>query len=322
MISGVGVNLLEAIDIYINVRRSLGAVFGVQARILNSFGREVGDIPLDRINRRAAYDFCQGDGRPTTWRQGKDNALRGFFDWLVSRGHLAASPLPNQRPQVINSFQAYIYSFDELQRLLDATSILTPRCHRLRCQTFRTLLLLLYGAGLRPGEGLRLRLCDVDLTERILTITDTKFFKARLVPIGSQLAESLAEYKEERISLPMPAGTESSFFTIKGLPIPHETLNRSFAQLRSHVGVKRLPDARWQPRVHDLRHTFAVHRLVAWYREGEDVQACLPFLATYMGHVGISGTRAYLTMTPELLTEASKRFERYSNPENGRTDND
>jgi integrase len=89
-------------------------------------------------------------------------------------------------------------------------------------------------------------------------------------------------------------------------------LERIFRRLRVHAGIKRPAADRWQPRLHDLRHTFALDRLIAWYREGADVQACLPLLATYLGHVNVSGTQTYLTMTPALLTEASQRFERYA----------
>ena len=111
----------------------------------------------------------------------------------------------------------------------------------------------------------------------------------------------------------MPAGTHSAFFTVRtGDRITLNKLEKVFARLRQHAGIQSPPGARWQPRLHDLRHAFAVHRLIAWYREGEDVQACLPLLSTYLGHVNVSGTQAYLSMTPELLAEASKCFERYA----------
>lgn len=111
----------------------------------------------------------------------------------------------------------------------------------------------------------------------------------------------------------MPTDVRSSFFASRtGAAISLAMLEKVFVRLREHTGIRRPADARWQPRLHDLRHTFAMHRLITWYRQGADVQACLPLLSTYLGHVNISGTQAYLTMTPELLTEASKRFERYA----------
>lgn len=135
--------------------------------------------------------------------------------------------------------------------------------------TFRTLLLVLYGAGLRPGEGWRLRSCDVDLRERLLAIWDTKFFKFRLVPIGSDLVGALESYRIARQRLPEPLGSQSAFFASRtGNAISLGRLEEIFVRLRAHARVERPPEARWQPRLHDLPHTFAVHRLVTCYREG------------------------------------------------------
>ena len=305
--------LNEAVNAYITMRRSLGAVFSTDTRILRSFTRALGDIPLDTVDPQAIYVFCRGSGPPTRWWERKHQTLCGFFTFLVTRGYLSASPLPEPAPCIPRSFKPHIYSRDELQRLLEATKILEDKHSPLQHTTFRILLLVLYGAGLRPSEGLRLRCCDVDLDERVLAVWDTKFFKSRLVPIGRTLAAALFTYHKARQRLPMPAGTHSAFFTAHtGVPITLSKLEKVFARLRQHAGIQSPPGARWQPRLHDLRHSFALHRLIAWYREGVDVQARLPLLSTYLGHVNLSGTQTYLTMTHELLAEASKRFERYT----------
>lgn len=305
--------LAEAVDSYVTLKRSLGAVFSAEARILHSFVRALGDTFLDAINREAVHAFCRGTGHPTRWWERKHYTLRDFFAYLVTRGHMSASPLPDLASRIPRSFEPYIYSREELQRLLDATAILEDYRSPLQHNTFRTLLLTLYGAGLRPSEGLRLRCCDIDLDDRVLAIWDTKFFKSRLVPVGTALAAALGTYRKARRDLPMPAEGRSAFFASRtGGPITLNRLENVFVRLRGHARVQRPPGDRWQPRLHDLRHAFAVHRLVAWYREGADVQACLPLLSTYLGHVNIAGTQAYLTMTPELLAEASKRFERYA----------
>lgn len=302
----------EAVDSYVTLKRSLGSVFAAETRILRFFARVLGDVPVDSLDRRAVDAFCRGSGPPTRWWERKHQTLRGLFAYLVSRGHMAASPLSELAPRIPRSFEPYIYSREELQRLLDATAILKDSRSPLEHGTFRTLLLVLYGAGLRPSEGLRLRCCDVDLGDRVLAIWDTKFFKSRLVPFGTALAAAIGTYREARQGLPMPAKDCSAFFASRtGGPITLARLEKVFVRLRKHAEVQGSPGARWQPRLHDMRHTFAVHRLIAWYREGVDVQACLAVLSTYLGHVNISGTQAYLTMTPELLAEASKRFERY-----------
>jgi|PlaIllAssembly_1097288.scaffolds.fasta_scaffold147886_2 site-specific recombinase XerD len=305
-------NLSMAIDSYITLKRSLGAVFRAETRILSCFLREFGNIPLDTLCPAACRTFCRGAGPPTRWWERKYYTLRDFFAFWLARGHLAVSPLPDAGPKVPRSFEPYIYSRAELQRLLDATSLLEDKSSAPSPQTLRALLLVLYAAGLRPGEGLRLRGCDVDLRERVLSIWDTKFFKSRLVPIGVGLCRVLESYHAIRRGLPMPEAGHSVFFASRrGHAITLQQLERVFTRLRKHTGIDRPSHARRQPRLHDLRHTFAVHRLIAWYREGADVQACLPLLATYLGHVNVSGTQTYLTMTPELLAEASHRFERY-----------
>ncbi len=305
--------IAEAVNSYVTLKRSLGAVFSAETRILRSFARTLGDISPDAIDREATYAFCRGTGPPTRWWERKHYTLRDFFAYLMAREHMSASPLPEMAPRIPRLFEPYIYSREELQRLLDATEILEDNRSPLQHNTFRTLLLILYGAGLRPSEGLRLRCCDVDLDERVLAIWDTKFFKSRLVPIGAALATALSTYSKARRDLPMPADARSAFFASRaGSAISLSRLEKVFVRLREHAGIRSPPGARWQPRLHDMRHAFAVHRLVAWYREGADVQACLPLLATYLGHVNVSGTQAYLTMTPELLAEASKRFERYA----------
>ena len=314
--------LLEAIDAYITLKRSLGAVFRADTRVLVlSAARSATFLSAVSIPKLSMTSVA-AKGRQ---RRGgsADTALRGFFAYLVSRGYLAACPLPEQRPRVTRSFRPHIYTPDELRRLLDATAILEDSCFPLQRKTFKTLLLLLYGAGLRPSEGVRLRCRDVDLRERVLTVSDTKFFKSRLVPIGAVLATGLAKYYQERQHLlPMPAKARSAFFASHtGDAIRLGKLESVFAQLRKEAGLQSPQGARWQPRLHDLRHTFAVNRLIAWYREGADVQSCLP-LSTYLGHANISGTQAYLTMTPELLTEASKRFARYAVAKEGDNDND
>ena len=303
----------EAIESYLTLKRSLGAVFSAETRILRSFGRVLGDASLDSITRDACQAFCRGSGPPTRFWERKHQTLRGFFSYLSTRGHLRESPLPFASPCILRSFQAYIYSHDELRRLLEATSILQTARSPQQPLTFRTLLLVLYGAGLRPGEALRLRRCDVDMADRTLTIWATKFFKSRFVPIGADLCKALDAYWTVRQRLPLPDETRSAFFcTRTGHAISLARLERVFVRLREHAGIGRPVSDRWQPRLHDMRHSFAVHRVVAWYREGDDVQACLPLLATYLGHINLSGTQTYLTMTAELLGEASRRFERYA----------
>jgi integrase/recombinase XerD len=305
--------LVSSIESYIALRRSLGLVFAAESRILRSLASSLGDICLAGIDPQACRQFCRGEGAATRWWERKYYVLRDFFAFLVSRGHLLTAPALGCCPKFTRTFEPYIYSHEELRKLLAEAASLRDCQWPEQGPTFRILLLTLYGAGLRPGEGLRLRYCDVNLDALVLSIWDTKFFKSRLVPVGGDLARALLAFQKKRQQLPMPEAERSAFFPDpSGRMICLAKLERVFAQLRIRAGVRRPAGSRWQPRLHDLRHSFAVHRLVAWYREGSDVQACLPLLSTYLGHRNISGTQTYLTMTPQLLTEAGNRFERYA----------
>ena len=184
---------------------------------------------------------------------------------------------------------------------------------QLDAPTFRALLLLLYGAGLRHGEARRLALADVDLPRALITVRGTKFYKSRLVPVGPPLAQALEAYAATRAAFPASPAGEATFLANRdGTPLKARTVHKAFDALRRQAGVRNADGARYQPRLHDLRHSFATHRLTSWYRQGADVQRLLPVLATYLGHESVAGTQVYLTLTPELLREASLRFERYA----------
>jgi integrase/recombinase XerD len=307
--------LSSAIENYVALKRSLGAVFSVDARILRSFSRATGDVCLEVITPEQCRKFCRGEGLPTRFWERKHQCLHGFFRYLHARGILANLPFQESAPHIQRIFRPYIYSRGELRRLLEAIAQ-EQSCRRvLEPETLRTIILLLYGAGLRAGEALRLRTCDVDFQDRVLTVWNTKFFKSRLIPIGTTLATALAHYAQRRQPAHQPSEDPHSFFTTRtGKTVSLGLLEAAFVRLRQQAGIRRSSTDRWQPRLHDLRATFAVHRLIAWYREGANLQTRLQFLSTYLGHVNISGTQAYLPMTHEVLAEASRRFERYAQP--------
>lgn len=306
--------LASAVETYVSLKQSLGAVFSVDARILAAFVRAVGDVSVSTITSDMCTAFCRGHGPPTRYWSRKHEALRGLFRYLVGRGHVIHSPLPEPGPRIQSTFQRYIYTHDDVVRLVQAAAQPVHPATRIQPQTLRLVVLVLYATGLRAGEALRLRCCDVDLRDQLLTIWDSQFFKSRLVPIGTDLGRALSQYQTDRARLSLADGDRSVFFTTRrGRAISLGRFEYAFTRLlrQTHVGHGYTGH---RPRPHDLRATFAVHRLIAWYREGADVQARLPLLATYLGHVNVSATSVYLTMTAELLVEASRRFERYAQP--------
>ncbi len=302
--------LAHAVATYVAYKQSLGIRFVTDARTLTSFCRTLGEIEMDQVSADRVSAFLAGTGPVTRFWHRKLDALRGFYRFALARGLGSSSPLPTRAPRSPRAFVPYLYSREEIKRLLAATENRSG-CHLSSC-TCRTLLLLLYGSGLRISEALALDLADVDLNTGILCIRESKFYKTRLVPIGVDLVRVLARYAEEsnRCSATTPL---TPFFLTRDSGRPSRaSAETAFKQIRERAGVRREDGARYQPRLHDMRHVFAVNRLVSWYRQGADVQRLLPRLATYLGHVNVAATAHYLTMTPELLQEASRRFERYA----------
>jgi site-specific recombinase XerD len=302
--------LVQAVSAYVVYKQSLGMRFATEARTLKSFCRTLGDVDIGRIEPEQVRAFLDGAGPMTRFWHRKLDALRVFYRFALARGYAPRSPLPTNVPRCAQAFVPYIYSEDEIKRLLAAAAS-REHCN-LSSRTCRTLLLLLYGAGLRIGEALSLDLADVDLDAGLLRIRNSKFYKTRVVPIGTDLTWVLHDYSLER-GEGAPIAADAPFLLTRQCKRPSRAAAEdAFKQMREHAKVCRVDGARYQPRLHDLRHTYAVTRLVRWYREGADVQRLLPQLATYLGHVHISGTQRYLTMTPELLRQASLRFERYA----------
>jgi integrase/recombinase XerD len=171
-----------------------------------------------------------------------------------------------------------------------------------------TLLLVLYTTGLRIGEAIRLHLSDFDRDQAVLHIRAGKFRKARLVPITTSLCVRLNTYLEQRRTAGAPTHADAPlFWSPRRGPYSLIGVQSGISRLLRAVCGKR-PGRGTGPRVHDIRHAFAVHRLLRWYRDGVDVQTKLPLLATYLGHCTFLSTQFYLTATPELLAEASRRF--------------
>jgi len=300
---------------YVDLKQSMGSRFHTESVILKAFLKAVGDIDVAQVDVEGVLNYISGTGPVTRFWHRKHEALRGFYRFAIGRGHVTQSPLPETLPRSSRRFTPYIYSSEELHRLLKTAGQFGTSRTKLQAPTICTLLLLLYGAGLRVSEALSLKLQDVDLTESLLTIHESKFYKTRLVPIGSLLTDILIAYTKERCRSGHRSDTTDAFFVTRTREaIKLLTVERTFSHIRKVADVYRNDGARYQPRLHDLRHTFAVHRLVAWYRQGADVQRLLPLLSTYLGHIHIAATQQYLTMTSDLLREASIRFENYAWP--------
>jgi integrase/recombinase XerD len=308
--------LRPAIEEFVRYKQSLGAVYKADATSLKAFLRRTGNVELKALTGQQVEDHLPIlIGMATSNWYSKYYTLARFFRFAASRGFMEHQVLPTSLPERPVNFVPYIYSTQDMHRLLGVPDSHYSPVSPLTPYTTRTLVLLLYGAGLRLGEAIHLKPRDVDLSNAILTIRNTKFSKSRLVPIGTDLAHVLCLYWERQCLEKDPLSDPPFLITRRGGSISQNHADNQFKWLRMAAGVLRFDTARYQPRLHDLRHTFAVNRIVAWYREGKDVQRLLPQLCTYMGHVRIDETATYLRMTAELLQEANHRFERYAEGE-------
>ena len=204
----------------------------------------------------------------------------------------------------------HIYTDAEVACLLQQASRLLPR-HGLRPATYVAYFSLLVSTGLRLSEACRLTTDDVDLVNGILAIRETKFRKSRLVPLHPSATQALARYADRRAACCAAPRSEYFFRTEHSPRLTRDTVERTFGRIKQRLGWTGHGRTR-QPRIHDMRHTFATRRLLRWYQEGADVDHKILALATYLGHAKVTGTYWYCTAVPELLAITSQRFERFA----------
>jgi integrase len=206
----------DVVDAYLIRQKSLGTRFECAGKILRQFSRIIGNPKIDEVTPEAVAEFLYGTGPlSATWML-RYKVLTGLYRFAVGRGYVGNSPLPKLIPKLPPQQTPYVYSTEELRRLLESTSVLQIGHSPHVPAIYRTLLLLLYGSGMRIGEALGLTLQDVDLSGQVITVRDTKFFKTRLVPIGPKLTLELAAHIERLRLLPRSVGEASPLFTTRG----------------------------------------------------------------------------------------------------------
>lgn len=241
-------------------------------------------------------------------KNGKLRFARGFLNYLVRMGELPDNPAQRIPYLKQKTYKPRIYTLQEIHRILAAARDLQRRYpNRLTGWTMETLVLLLYACGLRLGEAINLKIQDVDFEQGILSLWQTKFHKERLVPFSSSVGQKLRAYLTRRNKSYPSVQPQEPFFRNPGGKYSKSGIQQRFQLLLAHCGMAK--SGRGGPRLHDLRHTFAVHRLYKWYQEGHDIHNKLPLLSTYMGHVNIENTQVYLTITQALLREGDRRFQ-------------
>jgi len=297
-----------AVDDYIALRRSLGFKLREYGVCLHEFVSFLEENGAEHITKKLAVEYstrCQHE-KSVTWAL-RLCIIRGFARYR--RGDDPKTEIPPIGLLRFRSQRArpYVYSDDEICRLLQAAlKIESP--HKIQPRTYHCLFGLLAVTGLRVGEAISLQTQDVDWTDGVLTIRGAKFGKSRLVPLHSTTSTMLRDYAKLRDEIFAGKPASHFFVTSHGTKLEKPNLSRIFRELSRQIGIRK-PDERHGPRIHDLRHRFAIETLLRWYRGGEEVGRLMPVLSTFLGHSNVSGTYWYLSNTPELMGAAGKLLE-------------
>jgi len=311
------IDLRSKVDDYLAERRRLGFELRNMALALVSFASYAeyvghqGPLTTDVMADWARQDKAQNHSLGTWARRLK--VLRPFTRWLRQFEPHTEVPDASIFGPVPGRVAPHIYREAEIVELLVAARGLNPQ-GGLRPATYEILFGLIASAGLRVSEALSLLDTDVDLSDGTLMVRQTKFAKSRLLPLHPSTVEALVRYRQLR-SQQVQTTTDTPFFVGTrghrlGQPLSDRQVHRVFNELRDQLGwVDR--GAHGHPRIHDLRHSFAVRRLMLWHEQGIDVDQAMLTLSTYLGHAKISNTYWYLTGVPELMALAGSKFERF-----------
>lgn len=300
--------LCKAIDEYLALRRGLGFKLQQEGLWLDQFASFLKRRRSSRVTTTLALEWATQPAHAQSAHLARRlSVVRGFAHFRAASDPRTEVPPQTLLPYRYHRKPPYIYTNAELGRLLDAAKRL-PSKTRLRQKTYTTLLGLLAVTGMRIREAVDLDRDDVDLAAGVLTVRRGKFGKSRLVPVHASTRRALARYAAWRDSLQPKPVTTTFFVGEHGRHLTANVAEVTFVKLSRRAGLRGPTDHRG-PRLHDLRHRFAVHVLLDWYREGDDVEHRLPQLSAYLGHAHVTDTYWYLSAVPELMCMVSARME-------------
>jgi integrase len=304
--------LRQSINDYLTLRRRLGVTLLETGRVLAAFATYAEDegaahVTTDLVLRWAS---CLSRVSPATLN-GRVQMIRRFTQWRQLTDPRTEVPRADLLPGRYRRRPPRLYREEDIPRLLTAARHL-PSPNGLRGRSYATLFGLLVVTGLRSSEVVALDDADVDRDEARLRIRRTKFGKSRLVPLHPSTMAALTSYQAVRDRVVRHRPSDALFVSERGVRITQGAAEYTFARVSAHIGVRPRFRAhrlgRGFPRLHDLRHRFAIRTLVDWYRAGLTVDPLLPLLATYLGHVHVHDTYWYLEAVPELLQLATERL--------------
>jgi integrase/recombinase XerD len=290
------VTVSQCVEVYIQKRRDCGYNYASIAKVLRRFARFVGKLDISKVTSTHVEEFLSNPAiSNNTWRAYAWH-LRNFFKHWHGHQQLEAVPQVSMKPAMAQTFVPYVYTRQDVRALLSATTACqrAPKC-ALSALTLRTLILFLYGTGIRIGDALALCEDDVDLRRSTVRVRGTTVLE-RILPIGRDVRDLLRTYltSDERVRF---GSGRVVFLNHNGTAVRYGVVCQTFKRLRKISGIKR-SDSSYQPRLHDLRHSFAVHSIAKWNGAGLDLDHVLPILATYMGNLDMHGLERYLELSP------------------------
>ena len=297
----------QAVEDYLALRRSLGHDLADAARLLPSLVSYLDDNGKSTMTTSIVVAWAMlpdAESSPTVWPR-RVTAARGFARYMTGIDPGTEIPPLGLIPYRQRWRPPFIYTPADIVALMQQAHRLLPT--PLRAVTHETLIGLLAATGMRIGEAIKLERSDIDWSTGVLLIRESKFGKTRQVPVQPSTLEALQSFAAQRDRL-QPTSPMSSFFVSRnGNRLIYSDVSETFRRLVNAAGVGAQSSVR--PRLHDMRHTFAVATLLGWYRDGDDVQSRLPWLSTYLGHRDPRSTYWYLSAAPELLALAANRLE-------------
>jgi integrase/recombinase XerD len=299
-------SLHRKLEEYLAVRRAMGYKMNRHEKLLGQFAGYLGERveTIVTTENALAWATLPATARPR-WHALRLSAVRGFASWLNAADPAHQVPPRRLIPCGSRAVVPYLYSDEEITALTREAGRLSGR---LRSATFQTLIRLLAVTGMRVGEAIRLDTGDYDAEAGTLTVRGTKFGKSRHLPLHPTAVAGLDKYLRLRDELMPVPQAPALLLTARGCRLRYERTWETFRDLAVSAGLKpRSPACR--PRLHDLRHSFAVATLLGWQRSGTDVHAMLPKLSAYLGHGDPRHTYAYLSTAPELLALAAGRLQ-------------
>lgn len=290
--------LLTAVARFVSFKRDQGFRYECTSMFLHSFARAVGNCFVNELTPSRIATFLNSRKTAAHTRYYRYHMLCVFFRFLRQTDKLKRWPMPTRPARPCTAYVPFIYSRAEIRRIINQKY---PKCFSRRTliapETFRIMVVFLYGTGVSLGEALTLQWNRVDFDRQTIEVCIREGARTRTIPIGHDVCKLLRRYRASGYSSPHKEGYV--FMTRTGEAVNGWSLRKNFRCLCQAANVTRPGERQSEPRLQDLRYTFAVHRIESWYRTGADIEKLIPALAMYMGRVGLWSTERLMSLTPE-----------------------